>query len=329
MHSTLAISRLRPRWGRLLGAACVICGAASAPRAAAQSGPLPGASDQARQHFERGTSLYRAADYALALTEFERAHALSGNFLVLFNIGQVNLELRRYAAARRALELYLQSDSGQLTSERRSAVKADLAFLRDRTGSLHVHVSPAGAPVLLDGLPFSTQRATWVDVGTHAVVVERGGLVVQRIFVDVAAGEDAHVHVDAAPRAGTNPATKPEPGRAAPRSKLAFTNPKVWPLPVVGWSTTGAFTITAVLSHVVAASQRDTLEELRLQRSTTADREAQARDARGWSIAADVFTAASVVAAGVSLFVTLRPVNHPPAAGARTTFRGSDLVVRF
>ncbi|HEX7603304.1 MAG TPA: hypothetical protein VF316_16915, partial [Polyangiaceae bacterium] len=54
---------------------------------------------EAGQHFQRAVSLYNETDYNGALVEFKRAYATAPNVNVLYNIGQSQFQLQRYAQA--------------------------------------------------------------------------------------------------------------------------------------------------------------------------------------------------------------------------------------
>src|SRR6188768_803127 len=81
-------------------------GAAAPPAEAAPAGAevLKGAGGR----YTRGLALYGDGEFLLALVEFERAYQLSNNYKVLYNIGQVRIQLGRYAKAKEALEEYLK-----------------------------------------------------------------------------------------------------------------------------------------------------------------------------------------------------------------------------
>jgi tetratricopeptide (TPR) repeat protein len=50
--------------------------------------PAPPASDDARTHYERGTSAYGLGDYATAATEYEAAYRLKNDSALLYNAAQ-------------------------------------------------------------------------------------------------------------------------------------------------------------------------------------------------------------------------------------------------
>src|SRR5687768_4278200 len=83
----------------------------AAPAAPATGAPADDAADpykvEARQRYDRGIRLYAEGEFALAVIEFERAYTLVPDYRVLYNIGQVRIQLAQYARARKSLDQYL------------------------------------------------------------------------------------------------------------------------------------------------------------------------------------------------------------------------------
>ncbi len=90
----------------------------------------------ARELFLAGRAAYDAGRYEEALTQFQRAHSLSGRNELLFNIGQSFDRLRRDADAIEAFERYLETGPAQ---DEQVAIEARLAILRR-------HVQTAAQP---------------------------------------------------------------------------------------------------------------------------------------------------------------------------------------
>src|SRR5688500_11544745 len=106
-----------------LGLAFALVLTAYIPSAFAQAAPPPeppkaGDSKEAQEHFQRARTLYDEGDFNLALIEFKRAYDISPNYRVLYNIGQVNIQLFNYAAARKALGQYLEDGGQEISSGR-------------------------------------------------------------------------------------------------------------------------------------------------------------------------------------------------------------------
>lgn len=69
----------------------------------------PGRDAEARLHFATGRDAFSRGDFATAVTEFERAYALSRRAQLLYNIGTTYERLHRWEEARSALQRYLEA----------------------------------------------------------------------------------------------------------------------------------------------------------------------------------------------------------------------------
>lgn len=119
-----------------------------AAHAAAQGSAAPEASsrtERARQHYTRAIELYDAGARAESLREFRSAYALMGDARLLFNIGQLELELQHHALARRSLEQYLREAQDGLTAQRRADVLRQLEALAESADSSGEPALEAGA----------------------------------------------------------------------------------------------------------------------------------------------------------------------------------------
>jgi hypothetical protein len=159
---------------------------------------LPPNVQEARRRFDRGIRLYGEGDFGLALIEFERAYELVANYRVLYNIGQVSIQLRRYAKAREALEQYLTQGGAEVEGARLEEVQADIDMLKPRTAKLLVTTNAPRAKVSLDGNTWGTlplANALLVDAGNHVVKVEASGYQVSEKPVVLAGGDEVTVAV--------------------------------------------------------------------------------------------------------------------------------------
>ena len=269
-----------------------------------ESAPQPGdeATERAREHYQRGVQFYRTGDDKLALVEFRRAYELSKNYRILFNIGRVNQQLNQYADALTVLERYLHDGGDDIPAERRLQVQGELDELRRKTAQIAIVVNVPGADLRIDGVPIGrspTQALIRVDAGDHHVEARRSGYQSAGRVVTVAGRDIARVSLAlarnkpvVAPRPTPTPSAPPEPPSTTP----------LW----IGWVSTGAFAAGAGVMGGLAASRANELEALRdSPTSSGSDRETVADQARRYAIAADVLTAAAVVAGGTSLFLSL------------------------
>lgn len=275
---------------------------AGVPTAEPQAATAPQAPDveEARRRFDRGVRLYSEGDFTLALIEFERAYELVANYRVLYNIGQVGIQLRQYARARQALEQYLAEGQGEIDEVRLAEVNADVDMLKSRTAKLTVTVNVAKARVFLDGkllgvTPVPPQIL--VDAGGHSIEVERTGFRTTTKSVTMAGGDDLKVNV-------TLELIQPE--RTVEKTivvKNQGDNASTWKW--VGWGTAGLLAAGAVTTGVFGLNAAADLED---QRNTVgASREgldsAQSR-ARRMFMASDILAVGALAAAGVSLYLT-------------------------
>jgi tetratricopeptide (TPR) repeat protein len=128
----------------------MVCLSAASARAdepaAAPSGPSADADRPelaaARGHIARGESLFRGANYAGALVEFERAYVLLDGhpvrYQTLYNIGLCHERLLEYTAAIDYYERYLR-DGGSEASDA-AAVRAALATLEGLLGTIALSI---------------------------------------------------------------------------------------------------------------------------------------------------------------------------------------------
>jgi hypothetical protein len=253
--------------------------------------------EEARQHFKRGTELYDEGNYRGALVEFQRAYELSPNYKLLYNMGQVYLELQDYAKAGRNLNRYLTEGGNEVPAARRDEVTKQLERLKNRVGQISVDTSP-GAEILVDDesqgfapLP----EALTVSIGRHKVTVIIPGSSPQSRVVDVAGLQTLTVAFTAAGDSGGNVgiARGGSPGKTRPL--------------VIGlWVGTGVLAITAAVMGFVAFGASNTLKDQRSHIQTSPEAlSAQAGAVFGDSVAADILTALAVVAGVSALVVTL------------------------
>lgn len=99
--------------------------------------------DEARVAFERGRTAYDAGDFEAALEAFQRAHALTGNAEILYNVGTVADRLRRDSLALEAYEGYL---AAYPAAPDRAHVEARIAAIRAARVEPVVVVTPEPEP---------------------------------------------------------------------------------------------------------------------------------------------------------------------------------------
>jgi hypothetical protein len=285
--------------------------------------PTADAKKKAAEHFETGLRLYEDSEFALALIEFERAYSYVQDYRVLFNIGQVSVQLARYARAVNALKQYLQVGGASIAPARINSVREDLKILEGRTAHLQIECNVEGAEILLDDVPIGhtpIAEPLLVDAGEHRLTIQKPGYLTKTERL-VLAGRDENKQVFAlaeVPKAVTLPT---HPGPIA--QPLPKTEPPPPPKPMstrtqllyAGAGATGLFAVAWAVTGYVGIKAAGDLHDA-LQRPTSqGELDSYKSKARGALIASDILGVATLVAGGTTLYFTLKgPSKEQPKA---------------
>ena len=291
----------------------------AAPEAPAS--PSPAAMEEAKQRFDRGLDLYTEGEYPLALIEFRRAYELGPNYRVLYNIGQVSIQLGQYANARRALEEYVQKGGDAIPADRRAAVSKDLSMLEQRTAFVEITVNVPGSDVLVDDVAVGKaplSAALLVDAGIHRVIVRHPGYLQRNDQVTLAGGDRQSLAV-------TLELEPPEKSTIVVREREVQSNST---LVIGGWVTTGALATAAVVTGILGAGKAQDLKDLRTANpSDYSDFGAKLDDTKSSAstllLVSDVCSGAALVVGGLSLWFTLNPLQQS-SEGAVADQRSGD-----
>jgi hypothetical protein len=169
--------------------------------ARAQGQPSPAAVREASERFQRGIDLTDEGNYSAALTEFQRAYALTQNALVLFNLSATHEALGHFVEALDLMGRFEREAPAPAVRERRALVDGALARLRGRIGTLLLETDTPGAELLLDGIarPIGEARVGMrLDAGRHRVTVRAPGHVAREEIVDVVGGASARIAINLA-----------------------------------------------------------------------------------------------------------------------------------
>lgn len=292
---------------------------AEPPAAPATAAPTPASAPpsaevlkEAGERYARGLSLYGDGEFLLALVEFERAYQLSNNYKVLYNIGQVRIQLGRYAKAKEALEEYLKLGGTSLSAERTQAVNKDLSTLAERTASLNVVTSEVGADISLDGKVIATSPLSEpliVDAGEHNLVVHKSGFYDATQSVTLAGHDEIELKIELKPIPvgvqGTPVDKKPTQVASGKVSRTAI---------YAAWATTGTLAVTAGVVGYFGISKANELDSLRTEYGATRDELDKAhKSARTLLAITDITAGLAAVAGGVALYLTLSHPSEKPA----------------
>ncbi len=294
-----------------LGAACV-----PAPCRADTPAETPEIA-RARESFDRGLELFERGEHRAALAEFERAHDLAPSFRIFYNIGLVNVALGDAAAALSAFQRYLREGQARVPVERREEVEREIAKLSQRAAALIIDVDRAQAAIAVDGKPLGTSPLAgriWLNPGRHRVSVESGGKRREQ-EVELAAGDDRVLRLELDEQA---PSTPPAPSPApAPQAEQPADQGGESRVPWLAWGVTGALAVGTGVTGGLALSAHGEEQELQQKDGVT---KSELEDARSnverWALVSDVLLAATVVSAGVSLYLTLEPSEDESAPAA-------------
>jgi tetratricopeptide (TPR) repeat protein len=289
------------RWFAPLVLGAALLGLA-APAALADP-PAASPVKEATTHFRRGVALYNEADYRGALIEFKRAYEIAPNANVLYNVGETHYQLQNYAAALAVFERYL-TEAGTNAPHRRE-VEQTVDILRTRVGKVRITSNADGCEVTVDDelvgkAPFDSPVT--VSVGRRKITAMAPGRSPDTRFVEVAAGDTVDVALSLASLGG--PANRPAVTGPAEAGGVDLVR--------IGWVTTGALAAGTVATGVWAYVAARQLEDARHKfPASGAELDSKSSRAGTLAIVADVVGAATVVAAAVTVKLTLsRSSSH-------------------
>jgi hypothetical protein len=148
----------------------------------AASGPPPPLTESltgaAKDEYEAARLLYQDGDYAGAKLKFERAHELSKDARLLWNMAAAEKNLRHYASVLRLLDRYLAEGGELLTPTDRADAQSVIDTVKSFVAKLTIEVNEAGAEVSIDDQVVGTSplaEPVLVDMGTRRIRVEKAG----------------------------------------------------------------------------------------------------------------------------------------------------------
>jgi hypothetical protein len=298
-----------------------------APGAAHADAPTKDAIAEARAHYDRGRAFYDEGRYAEALAEMRRANELAPSFKILRSIGLVQGELGDYAGAVASLERYIEAGGDAVRADERKEAEARVGQYVTHVAVLDIVTEPAGATLVLDGAALGKSplpQPVMVNGGHHTIAATLDGYAEATKELDAGGGD--HIRVDlelvAQPPAPPPPPPAPPPAPpppVPPARALAPAPPPRPPTPSrtaawIGWSTTGALAVGAVVTGILALTTTSELRDDKANRPTAgADLDSLSSRARTLALVSDVCAGAAIVAGGVSLYLTVVAPRAPAA----------------
>ncbi|HEU4406210.1 MAG TPA: tetratricopeptide repeat protein [Polyangiaceae bacterium] len=313
---------------------------------------LPGTSasvEKGRGHFQRGVELFREGDYRAALVEFKRSYESAPSYRILYNIGQTNFELQDYAGALRAFERYLAEGGADVPANRRTIVEGEIRKLQGRVARIDVEVNVAGAQITVDDAPVGSSplsEPVLVSAGVRRIAAVKAPLIAATRSVELAGGDRTKIVLKLedppAPGADRPPDPNAGGGQALPPIGGGVQDPGPNRTPFwVALGVTGALGAGAAVSGLLALQANDKLQD-KLDSSFPGDADSidQSRsNLRTWSYVADGLTVATIIAAGVTVYMGFRTaksspsvttgVNPPRAAGLQLGARPGGVALKL
>jgi hypothetical protein len=292
--------------------------------------------EEARAQFQNGIEFFKAGAFEQAAVAFARAYEIKPSYKILYNVGQVESELKHYARALDAYVRYLAEGGAEGGKERVAEVKAEINRLNTLVGSIHIVCDEPGLAVMVDGerrgeTPLAVP--VFVDMGQHEVALRRGLDVVYSEKVRVVGGGRAEIDISKKAKPGSAAPVvaepHPEPAKAAvePKKESGESTPtknepqRVWTW--VAFGVGGAGAVAASITGGLALSKAKDVDSKCNGNvcPTSAKDEADTADTLGWTTNALIGVAVLGVAAGVVLWfyepdlASAKEVTVTPTAG--------------
>jgi hypothetical protein len=278
---------------------------------------------EAARRYDMGLKLYAEGEFRQAVIEFERSYKITSDYRVLYNIGQVRIQLGNYARATGALNDYLKQGGDKISEDRRKAVEADLEMLASRTGRLRIVANQPGADILVDDISVGQSplpEAILLDAGEHRISAKKTGYDARTQQITLA-GKDSmlvEIKLEKLPEGGEKVIVVRE--ESDPTWMIA------------AWSATGVLAIGAGVTGGLGIKAANDLEDMRKEEGSTNDeRESQSDRAQTLLLAADIMGAAALVTGGIALYLTLSASDSdkdtPPKAAPKAAMPRTRLVL--
>lgn len=282
-------------------------------------------SANAAARFQIAVDLYHEGSFEGALAEFRKAYQLSPSYRVLYNIAQAQYALHDFVGAYKSLIQYRNEGGEDITGERRDQVAELLAKLRERIAHIEITTNAVGADIRIDDVTVGTSPLPGpvpVNVGQRKVTAFKAGSPVATRTVTVAGKENVKVdlHVDPPLAAASSAAAKARGNVDATSASLtasaqAPSKPSRLPL-ILSLSATAALgAATGVVGYLALSAQDDLKKQVNTYPSTKDQIDNARTKSKNYGYVADALGAATIVAAGASVYFLLtRHSDQPPAS---------------
>lgn len=286
--------------------------------------------EQARVHYQSASAYFEHGQYDGAIREFLASYKLSNRAELLYNVAKCYV---RKGDAARAVDYYRGYLDGKPRATDRAQVESLIHDLEPRIGRVRLDGVPQGSAISINGAPIDVtpHGPVTATAGTATVEVRLADGTVRTMTVQVTAGRETALRLDAAPTKPTvTPAVavtpmsaakaNPEPDAEKPASPW-FTDKPAWAVAGVG----AALLIGVAPLAVFAGRQTDQTETARNEDDYLQHRD-NAKALRASTIAAAVAGTAALGVAAV-LFATHTKRETKSGVALRVVPTGAGLAV--
>jgi hypothetical protein len=275
---------------------------------------------EARQHYQKGLELYEEGDYDAALVELQRAYDTAPAYKILYNLGLVHRQLKDYAGAVRAFRKFLEDGGKKIDAKRRAEIEKEVEKLQGRVAQVKLVTNVDGAMVLVDDQEVAEtplDAPLIINQGRRKITVSMSGYSSATRVIKLAGGDSTELRLElrksgsgdaAGPSTGPGKSTQPDPDKpdTPPETDTAGSG-----FPWLPWAITGALATGTVVVGAMTLSAQSDLASERDSVTTRAKLDDAESKTRTLALVTDVLLAATVVSAGISLYITLGSSDEP------------------
>lgn len=287
----------------------------SLPLSAQESESASGAETEALQHYERAIALHADEAYDAALVELNRAYELRPSYKLVYNMAQIQLAMKDYAAALRSFRKYLNDGGADVPEKRRAEIDVQIATLEQRVATVTLTTEVPGVEVFVDDVLVGKTPALGtllLNAGTRKLTLRHpeydeqterisvlGGTQRQLAF-SLAQRRVVEVPVSGSPAPDVN-VQAPGPSEAVPATDQDAMHYEPW----MPWLVTGIIGASAVTVGAFTLSANGELGDMRGQADTSRSQLQEQSDHVGnMALATDILFGATLLAGGVSAWLT-------------------------
>ncbi|MDD5308426.1 MAG: PEGA domain-containing protein [Deltaproteobacteria bacterium] len=172
-----------------------------------------------KRHFENGTTMMQAEDFAGAAVEFEASINEYPTKNALYNLGMCQKALHRYPQALASFRRALREFGDAMSPDEKSETEANIAAISKIIGEVDIAVNVEGALVSVDGDEVGTSplgKPVILGAGEHRIKVSRTGYGTVEQTVTLVSGSKEKVKIDLQAESAAAPVPAPVPGSAPP-----------------------------------------------------------------------------------------------------------------